>query len=55
MLYHLNRSLFLENGATVLAERDRAARETGIAYHLLGTSKAAPRQAPQAPDLRTAA
>ena len=35
MTYHLNRGLFVENGATVLAERDRAARAASIAYHLL--------------------
>ena len=36
MTYHLNRGLFVENGPTLLAERDRQVRAAGHAYLLLG-------------------
>lgn len=35
MTYHLSRGLFVENGPTLLAERDRHVRAAGHAYLLL--------------------
>ena len=49
MTYHLNRGLFVENGPTLLAERDRQLRAAGHAYLLLGARPlpaAAPRDRP---------
>ena len=52
MTYHLNRGLFVENGPTLLAERDRQLRAAGHAY-LLARRAAAARDA--ARDARQAA
>ncbi len=54
MTYHLDRGLFVENGATILAERDRTARAASIAYQLVGTRPASPTPAGKA-DLHAAA
>ena len=35
MTYHLSRGLFVENGPTLMAERDRKVRAAGHAYLLL--------------------
>lgn len=37
MTYHLSPGLFVENGPTLLAERDRQLRAAGHAYLLLNT------------------
>ena len=39
MTYHLNRGLFVENGPTLVAERDRERRAAGHAYRLLGAAR----------------
>ena len=54
MTYNLNRGLFLENGPTLLAERDRQLRAAGHAYLLLGTPPR-PATAPERDQLSKAA
>lgn len=55
MTYHLDRGLFVENGAAILAERDRAARASSIAYHLLRNARRAAAPACPAPACQAAA
>ena len=42
MLYPLDRGLFVENGPTLLAQRDRQARAAGQAHRLLAAARPAP-------------
>lgn len=54
MTYHLSRGLFVENGPTLLAERDRHVRAAGHAYLLL-KARPQPAAASDAPVLGAAA
>ena len=55
MTHHLNRGLFLENGPTLLAERDRKLRSAGQAYRLLAAVRRASLDTAEAPLLNRAA
>ena len=55
MHYRLNRGLFLDNGPTLLAERDRQVRAAGQAYRLLTAVRPASPAAPKASPLSRAA
>ena len=55
MTYHLNRGLFVENGAAILVARDRAARAASIAYSVLRNARPAAEPVPAATDYRAAA
>ena len=54
MFYRVDRRLFLENGPTLLAERDRRVRAAGQAYRLLQARPASPTAPEETPLSRAA-